>query len=206
MIKIFIVDDHAVLVEGIYALLQQEPDMEVVGHAGTGQRCLQFFLSGQADLVLLDINLPDISGLDLCKQLLLARPAVKILALTTHGQMSFVKKMMEAGACGYLLKNSGKKEMVTAIREVAAGMHYLSFEVAQLMKTATRQEQQYPLLTRREKEILKSVCEGFTNAQTAERFHLSIDTIDTHRKNLYAKLQVNNTAQLMRRALELGLQ
>lgn len=205
MINVFIVDDHAVLVEGIYALLQQEPDIDVVGYASTGYNCLHFFSSEKADIVLLDISLPDISGLDLCKQLLVSQPEIKVLALTTYGQTTYVKKMMEAGASGYLLKNSGRTEIVAAIREVANGMTYLSFEVAQLMKAATRQEQQFPVLTRREKEILKSISEGNTNAQTAERFYISIDTVDTHRKNLYAKLQVSNTAQLIRRAMELGL-
>ena len=204
-IRVYIVDDHAVVVEGIYALLQKEPELEICGHAHNAENCLQYFIMGSADVVLLDISLPDMNGVELCKVIKTKCPPVMVLALSTFNQGTYIRKMMENGASGYLLKNAGKKEIIEAIKIVASGKTYLSYDAGQILKSDTQRKNTIPSLTKREKEILFLIVDGLTNPQIAEKLFISIDTVDSHRKNLHFKLNVNNTAQLVRFAVENSL-
>jgi len=201
MIKVYIVEDHSVVVEGIMSLLQNEKEFEVIGYTNTGEGCLNFFRTRTADVILMDINLPDMNGIDLCKTMKKNYPGIMILTLSTFNQSIYISKMMESGASGYLLKNSGRQEIIQALRDVASGKTYLSFEAGQALKSSTSNPDQ-PLLTKREKEILGLITDGFTNSQIAEKLFISVDTVDSHRKNLYNKLNVKNTAMLMRYAIE----
>ena len=205
MIKVFIVEDHMVVVEGIRSLLENERDFEVVGNAETGASCLRFFQANTADVILMDINLPDINGIQLCKEIKENYPGIMVLALSTFNQGTYVNKMMESGASGYLLKNAGRHEIIQALHDVVKGKTYLSFEAGQALKSATLSNPQQPLLTKREKEILLLITEGLTNIQIGEKLFISIDTVESHRKNLYNKLGVKNTATLMRYAIENNL-
>jgi DNA-binding NarL/FixJ family response regulator len=205
MIKVYIVDDHSVVVEGIYALLQAEQEIEMCGYAHNANNCLQYFLVSSADVVLMDISLPDMNGVELCKLLKQKYPRLMVLALSTFNQGTYIRKMMENGASGYLLKNAGKKEIIEAIKLVAAGKTYFSFDAGQTLKSDTQRISTIPPLTKREKEILGHIVEGLTNPQIAEKLFISIDTVDSHRKNLHFKLNVNNTAQLVRFAVENSL-
>ena len=128
-----------------------------------------------------------------------------VLALSTYNQGTYISKMMESGASGYLLKNSGKHEIIHAIHDVAKGKTYLSFEAGQALKSSAFRNPDQPLLTKREKEVLQLITEGFTNTQIADKLFISVDTVDTHRKNLYNKLNVKNIAMLMRYAIENNL-
>jgi DNA-binding NarL/FixJ family response regulator len=125
-----------------------------------------------------------------------------VLALSTFNQGTYIRKMMESGASGYLLKNAGKQEIVAAIKAVTKGKTYFSFDAGQALKSDTELQNTIPPLTKREKEVLANVADGLTNAQIAEKLFISIDTVDTHRKNLHTKLNVNNTAMLIRFAIE----
>ena len=205
MTKVYIVDDHSVVIEGIYSLLQKEKDFEVVGYASNAENCLQYFMHHSADVILMDISLPDMNGVDLCKQIKKKYPGIMVLALTTFNQGTYIRKMMESGASGYLLKNAGKQEIVEAIRIVTKGKTYLSFDAGQSLKTDTQQQSSIPPLTKREKEVLSHIAEGLTNAQISEKLFISVDTVDTHRKNLHTKLNVKNTAMLIRFAVENSL-
>jgi DNA-binding NarL/FixJ family response regulator len=205
MTKVYIVDDHSVVIEGIYSLLQKEKDFEVVGYASNAENCLQYFTHHSADVILMDISLPDMNGVDLCKQIKKKYPGIMVLALTTFNQGTYIRKMMESGASGYLLKNAGKQEIVEAIRIVTKGKTYLSFDAGQSLKTDTQQQSSIPPLTKREKEVLSHIAEGLTNAQISEKLFISVDTVDTHRKNLHTKLNVKNTAMLIRFAVENSL-
>jgi DNA-binding NarL/FixJ family response regulator len=205
MIEVFIVEDHAVVTEGIRVLLQQESDILVKGQAATGADCLRFFSSNRADVVLLDIGLPDGNGLDLCQQLKTKYPGLMLLALSTYSQGTYMNKFIENGGSGYLLKNASRTELVSAIRAVAKGKQYFSFEAGRIYKAAIDNKSRLPVLTRREQEVLKLVAEGLTNPEISQQLFISIDTVDTHRKNLYAKLNVKNTAQLIRYAIEQGI-
>jgi DNA-binding NarL/FixJ family response regulator len=202
MIKVYIVDDHAVVIEGIYSLLQKEKDIEMAGYASNAANCMQYFSSHTADVILMDISLPDMNGVDLCKLIKKNYPGIMVLALSTFNQGTYIRKMMESGASGYLLKNAGRQEIIEAIKVVVKGKTYLSFDAGQALKSGTEQLNSIPPLTKREKEVLAAVAEGLTNMQIAEKLFISVDTVESHRKNLHAKLNVKNTAMLVRFALE----
>ncbi len=202
MIKVYLVDDHSVVIEGVKSVLQNDKTIEIVGFAMTSEKCLQFFELHTANVILMDISLPDMDGIELCKLITQKQPQIKILALSTFDQGSYVRKMMENGASGYLLKNAAKQEIIEAIKTVHAGGTYLCFEAGRALKQTNDEESKLPSLTKREKEVLRKISEGFTNAQISEMLFISIDTVDSHRKNLHTKLNVKNTAMLIKFALE----
>jgi DNA-binding NarL/FixJ family response regulator len=201
VIRVFIVDDHPLVQEGIRSLLGSENSIEVCGYATTAQSCLGFFISHTADVILMDINLPDMSGIDLCKEIKIKYPGIMVLGLSTFSQGSYVTKMMENGASGYVLKNADKEELLAAIKEVNKGKTYLSFEAGQALRKEASSVQ-LPIITRREKEILTLIAEGLTNPEIAEKLFVSSSTVDSHRKNLLAKLNVKNTASLVKFAMD----
>lgn len=201
-IKVFIVDDHQMIIEGIKSLLFNENSIELVGSANTANNCLQFFKMKTASVILMDINLPDISGIDLCKIIKEDHPDVKIIALSTHNQGTYVRKMLESGATGYLMKNADKFEILKAIGAVSKGDTYLTIEAERALRYENELQKKLPKLTKREKEVLILIAEGFTNIQISEKLFICTDTVDSHRKNLYTKLNVKNTATLIRFATE----
>lgn len=203
MIRLFIVDDHPVVIEGIHSLLKNEKDIEWVGHAMNAQSCLGFFVNNTANIVLMDINLPDMSGVELCALMKDKYPGIFILGLSTFNQGLYIKKMIENGASGYILKNSSKEELLTAIHTACDGGIYFSGEAGEALQQYQRTEKiSMPVLSRREKEVLELIAEGYTNPEIAEKLFISSFTVDSHRKNLIAKLNVKNTAMLVRFAVE----
>lgn len=202
MIKVYLVDDHSVVIEGLKSVLQNDDAIEVVGFASTAEKCLQFFEFHTADVILMDISLPDIDGIELCKLIIQKQPQMKVLALSTFEQGTYIRKMIENGANGYLLKNSSKQEIIEAIKIVHSGGTYLCFEAGRALKTSNEEQNKLPSLTKREKEVLLKISAGFTNAQISEMLFISIDTVDSHRKNLHTKLNVKNTAMLIKFAIE----
>ena len=196
VIRVFIVDDHYMVIEGIRSLLQNEPSIEWAGHAMTAASCMAFLQQNEVDVILMDINLPDQSGIDLCAAVKKAYPLVFILGLSTFNQQSFIQKMIENGASGYLLKNASREELREGIQTVMKGKLYLSGEAAQSLRQAGTQS--IPVLTRREKEVLEWIAEGMTNNEIAQKLFISVTTVDTHRKNLLAKFEVKNVAALIR--------
>jgi DNA-binding NarL/FixJ family response regulator len=193
------------VIEGIRSLLQNDPGIVLIGHAFTASSCLAFLEKELPDIILMDISLPDQSGVELCAVVKQKYPLVKILGLSTFNQHSFIEKMMESGASGYLLKNASGQELSNAIKKVYGGQIYLSFEASMVVKSHQGNQAQQPRLTRREKEILTLISEGYTNPQIAEKLFLSVNTVDTHRKNLLAKFNVSNTATLIKMAVQSGL-
>jgi len=198
--KVFIVDDHYMVVEGIRSLLQNEKGIEWTGHAMNAASCLAFLQRQQPDIILMDINLPDKNGIDLCKEVKEKYPSVFIIGLSTFNQQSFIQKMMDSGASGYVLKNATQEELMEAISVVVKGKIYFSDEASQVL---TKTDANPILLTRREKEVLELIAEGLTNNEIAQKLFVSPTTIDTHRKNLLAKFGVRNTASLIRDATKL---
>jgi DNA-binding NarL/FixJ family response regulator len=205
MITVYIVEDHNVVVEGLRVLLQNETDITIVGSAGTAAECLEYFSQHTADVLLMDINLPDCSGVDLCKTIKTRSRDVMVLGLSTFSQGIYMSKIMENGASWYLLKNITRQELVDGIHTAASGGIYFSFEAGKIYKNTLEKNSRQPVLTKREKEIAKLIAEGLTSAQIAKQLFISVDTVDTHRKNLYAKLNITNTAMLIRYALDNGL-
>lgn len=203
MIRVFIVDDHPVVIEGIHALIQNEKEIEWAGQAMNAASCLGYFINNTADVLLMDINMPGMDGIELCAVMKDRYPGVFILGLSTFNQGIYIKKMMENGASGYILKNSSKEELLKAIWTVSKGGIYFSGEAGDALKEYQKSSKlQLPELSPREKEILSLIAEGFTNPQIAEKLYLSSFTVDSHRKNLLAKLEVKNTATLIKLAVE----
>jgi DNA-binding NarL/FixJ family response regulator len=203
MIRVFIVDDHPVVIEGIHSLLQNESGIEWAGHAMNAQSCLGFFINNTADVVLMDISMPGMDGVDLCAVMKEKYPGVMVLGLSTFNQGLYIKKMMENGASGYILKNSSKEELFKAIEAVHSGALFFSGEVGQALQEYQKSSRtELPALSNREKEILFLIAEGYTNPQIAEKIFLSQFTVNSHRKNLLAKLDVKNTATLIKFAVE----
>ena len=199
-IKVFIIDDHYMIVEGIRSLLQNENNIEWMGHAMNASSGLAFLQQQQPDVLLLDINLPDKSGIDLCKEVKTKYPAIHIIGLSSFNQQSFIQKMIDNGASGYVLKNATREELIEAIEVVLSGQKYLSHEAASTI--LKDEDSKIPILTRREKEVLVLISEGLTNHEIGEKLFISTTTVDTHRKNLLAKFEAKNTATLIRMAAQ----
>lgn len=204
-IEIFIVDDHSLIIEGLQFYFQKNKSYKVVGYANDAASCVRYFKERNADVAIIDINLPDMSGLELCKELHLLKPQLKIIALSTHNHTTYVKLMLQNGASAYLLKNSNLDVIDIAIEQVMQNKIYLSEELLPYIKLDEVLQNTKPLLTKRETEILKLIVEGKTNMEIRKALFISIDTVDTHRKNLYSKLGVNNIAQLVKYVLENGI-
>jgi DNA-binding NarL/FixJ family response regulator len=198
--KVFIVDDHYMVIEGIRSLLQNEKSIEWMGHASNADSCLAFLQQQLPDVLLMDISMPGKSGIELCQEVKEKYPSVFVIGLSTFNQQSFIQKMMDNGASGYVLKNATQKELMEAIETVAKGKTYLSDEAASSLRKYA--ESEIPVITRREKEVLELIAGGLTNNEIAKKLFISTTTVDTHRKNLLAKFEVKNTASLIRIAAQ----
>ena len=202
-IKLFIVDDHFMVIEGIHSLLQNEKHINWMGHAGNADSCLAFLKQQLPDVILMDISMPGLSGIELCKLVREQYPSVFIIGLSTFNQQSFIQKMMDNGASGYVLKNATQQELMEAIETVASGKTYISDEVASVLRKDNNEV--VPVITRREKEVLDLIAEGLTNNEIAKQLFIGITTVDTHRKNLLTKFNAKNTASLIRIAARLKI-
>lgn len=205
-VRVFIVDDHPMVVAGLQALLGQLEHIEVAGSAANAFDALAFLKENEADVVLLDINLPDINGIDLCKRIRKDFPKVRVLGISTFSDRSFISRMIENGASGYLIKSASGEEIFEAIQTVMSGKLYMSLQMEHVLHPSVAiPTGMLPALTKREKEVLQLIAEGLTNNQIADKLYISPLTVDSHRKNLLTKLNVKNTASLIRIAIEQGL-
>lgn len=200
MIKVFIIDDHQMIIEGIYSLLEDEKHLELVGSTRFPDNLFNLLKQKKPDVLLMDINLPQKSGLELCLETRQKFPAINIIGLSTSDQASTIKKMLENGAICYLMKDASKTELITAIEMASSGKNYINFSVAQVLKNNMPQHAM-PLLTKREKEILEWIAEGLTNQDIAVKLFLSVTTVDSHRKNMLTKFNVKNSAALVKLAV-----
>ena len=186
--------------KGIHTLLESEKDIEWLGSAKTPDDLLLDLKTKKPDVLLMDINLPQKSGLELCREIKLKYPAMHIVGLSTYDQPSIIRKMIDNGASGYLLKDASKNEIIEALHTVVAGKAYMNFSVAQALKNNMPPEG-LPMLTRREKEVLELISDGLTNQDIADKLFLDVTTINSHRKNMLTKYQVKNTAALVKLAI-----
>ena len=210
MIKVFITDDHQLVIDGLRLMLSEAPDLQCVGQANSGEQALERLATTPADVLLLDINMPGMDGLETCRRVRQHFPQVKILMLSMLREGSLVKMLLNEGASGYLLKNAGKDEVTDAIRKVHAGERALGTEVLEIFLENTsdkkkRQASPFPKISRREKQVLKLIVEERTTGEIAEELFISFGTVETHRRNLLLKLNARNTAGLVRAALEYDL-
>lgn len=209
MINLFIADDHLVLIEGMQSILADQDDMHLLGYALNGQELLQKLHSyPEVDVVLLDVNMPVLDGMETSKELKKRFPDVKIVVLTMHQEKSFIIKTIRNGADGYVLKSSGHEVLMQAIRRVMNRETYFDPQVTSTVMsslvpgTNLRQQAFIPRLTKREREILNLIVDEFSTQEIAEKLFISNNTVESHRANLLSKLQVKNTAGLVRVALE----
>ena len=201
-ISVFIIDDHFMVIEGIKTLLAGEKDIILTGHATDGKSALEYLAKNHTDVILMDINLPDINGIDLCAMVHKDYPKIKIIGLSTFNQLAYVESMIQNGASGYLLKNSTREEITEAIELVMDDKKIFSPEVNEMMKETSDTA---PLISRREREVLQCISEGLTSKEISEKLFISINTVNTHRKSLMMKLNVNKTADLVRWAVKFNL-
>lgn len=209
MIHLAITDDHSIVIEGIKTMLKSNKEIEII-QSFENLKDMFDHLDSSVQVLLLDINLPDGSGINACKVLLEKHTNLKIIALTNFEDSIFIKQMMKNGAMGYLLKNTGRNELITAIKTVLKGERYLPPNIQEMLLNESLGKSSsssffIPKLTTREKEILALIIKEFTTEEIAEKIFISVKTVESHRSNLIQKLGVKNTAGLVRVAFEKGL-
>ncbi|HUM50392.1 MAG TPA: response regulator transcription factor [Chitinophagales bacterium] len=213
-INVFVVDDHQIFLDGIVSLLDDELNIKIAGTAHNGKIAIEKIKNTKVDVVLMDINMPEMDGIEATKQLKLLYPTIKILMLTMHSEPRFIKECLEVGAKGYVLKNISKDDLIKAIETVYQDKSYLDTEtqeklISSMSNTDEEDTRNYDELaaqiTQRELEILQLIALGLTSQDIATKLFISKNTVETHRKNMLAKLNVNNTAGLLKIAYKKGL-
>ncbi|HHH49748.1 MAG TPA: response regulator transcription factor [Saprospiraceae bacterium] len=209
-IKVFIIDDHKMIIDGLQLMLQEENNIILSGWALSGQEAIEKLKECDTDVVLLDINMPEMNGIDTCKLLLKQNPDLKIIAITMHKESSLIKLMLSSGAKGYVLKNAGQEEVLEAILTVYQGKMYLDDTVNEIVLTnmannTKKTKSPFPSLSRREKEVLHLILDEYTTQEIANQLFISFGTVETHRRNMLIKLGARNTAGLVKIALEYEL-
>jgi len=214
-IKILIIDDQQIVIDGLSALVGSTPDLKIVAGVNDPELVLEKVQEHHPDVILMDLNMPGKDGIECTKELKEAIPDIKILMLTGYDEIELIRESLRKGARGYLLKNTGKDELVTAIKVVAAGGRYLDNSVQDKIiqsftdeipgRTDAPENNISELLSKRENEILRLLIQGKKSSEIASELFISINTVDTHRKNILAKCEVKNTAQLIAFASKSGL-
>lgn len=207
--SLLLVDDQTIFLEGIESLLDRMPDVTVVGKAHNGQDALRMASDLQPDIVLMDINMPHMDGIEASKRIRKACPATRVVVLSMYGHREFVLELLDSGVGGYLLKSTGMAELSQAILTVAAGGQYIAQELRELAAASDKHtdrdgELGYGVLTKREVQVVKLILKERTTQEIADQLFLSAATVETHRRNIMHKLDVRNTAGLVKYAMERG--
>jgi len=209
MIKLLIVDDHQVLIEGLVELINGFDHVTVSQTANNGEEVLDILKDNPIDVILLDINMPVMNGLETCKKVKQKYPQIKVLALTTLDKGSFIQQMLKNGASGYLLKNTSQDELIMAIETVYRGDTFINEQTNKILLNSLMNQKPnesfIPTLTRREKEVLDLIAREMTTNEISESLHISLNTVETHRRNLIQKFNVRNSVGLVREAMLKGI-
>lgn len=208
-IRLAIIDDHAVVIDGLKTMLNAFENLDVVFTTQSGKELLAQFQTETPDVLLMDIQMPEINGIDLCKQIVRQHPTVKIIAFSSFDDSNYVKQIFRSGAKGYLLKNADKQTIVKAVETVMQDEEYMDETIKKILLQESLTGQRRSIyevpLTKREKEILKLIAEGLSSQEVADKLFISLRTVETHRLNINQKLDVKNTAGLVKEAIKRGL-
>jgi DNA-binding NarL/FixJ family response regulator len=206
-IRILLADDHAVVRHGFKMILSAQSDMEIVGEAGNGREAVDLAAELRPDVVVMDVAMPELNGIEATRRLTAANPHARVLALSMHKDSVYVREILRAGARGYLLKDSGPADLVAAVRAIASGEGYLSPAVSDAVLNDYRKHVTNPidLLSSREREVLQMLAEGKTNKEIAVVLNLSVYTVDAHRGRIMEKLNLHSINELVRFAVRNGL-
>jgi two-component system response regulator NreC len=207
MIRILLADDHSLVRHGFRMILSAQPDMEVAGEAGNGREAIDLAQKLKPDVVVMDVTMPELNGIEATRRLIELSPRTRVLALSMHKDAVYVREILRAGARGYLLKDSADADLLAAVRAVAKGEGYLSPGVSDAVLSDYRRHVTDPLdlLTTREREVLQMIAEGKTNKEIATSLNLSVYTVEAHRGRLMEKLNLHSTGELVRFAVRSGL-
>ena len=206
-IRILLADDHPVVRQGFRLILTAQPDMEIVGEAGNGRQAVELAQGLLPDVVVMDVAMPELNGIEATRRLARVAPRTRVLALSMHKDSVYVREILRAGARGYLLKDSVDRDLLAAVRSVAGGEGYLSPGVADAVLSDYRRHVTDPLdlLSSREREVLQMIAEGKTNKEIAAALNLSVYTVDAHRGRIMEKLNLHSMGELVRFAMRSGL-
>jgi DNA-binding NarL/FixJ family response regulator len=206
-IKVFILDDHQMLIDGLKALLTNVNEFEICGTANSGKAALEMINKNLPDIILSDINMPEMDGIVFTREVKKLYPDVKVLALSMFGEKSTISEILDAGASGYILKNTGQEELINALKKISAGGMFFSDEIsAEMMKSLSergqKKEEEKVHLTEREKEIIQLIAKEYSNARIGETLFISERTVETHRKNIFRKANTKTVVGLIKFAIE----
>lgn len=202
--QILIVDNQALFREGLAEIIRKCDTCELLAIAEDGRTGIDMACQYQPDVLLLDVRMPEMDGIDCCREITRRCPQTRVLALSGHSDWHYVRAMLEAGASGYALKDSGMNSLMTAISTVYRGDTYLDPELGPVIVSHNDNDDPYTRLSMRERQVAKLISEGYTNAETARQLNISVKTVETHRSRLFAKLGVKNLADLIRLAIREG--
>jgi two-component system response regulator NreC len=211
-VRVLLADDHAILRSGLRLVLEREPDLRVAGEATGGREAVEWLERESADLVVMDVAMPGLNGVDATAQIVRRQPSARVVMLSMHSDETYVLRCLRAGARAYVLKESAESELIEAIRSVMAGRSYFSPKVRRMLQQEHVEqlrragvEDRYDLLSEREREVLQRIAEGNSNKEIAGQLFLSVYTVETHRKNILEKLRVRGTAELILYAVRKGI-